>query len=127
MDRYLERGSVISTADLTGKERLGVDFAGALITTQGTGCYGVVSKGRPAGVANEIILRGITEVYVDGGTAGISVNDPLTAGGGTVTDSDGATITGAFTQATIGTHPVRGYAMATVSANTGANIEVFVI
>lgn len=125
MDRYLERGSVVSSSTLVDKEKMAVDFAGAIITTKGTGCYGVVSKGRPAGAASEIILRGQTEVYVDGSSANIAVNDPLTAGGGTATDTAGDTITAAFTKATIGTHPIRAYAME--AATTGTTIKVFML
>jgi hypothetical protein len=124
MDRYLERGSVVSAASLVGKEGMTVDFVGALITSKGTGCYGVISRGRPAGASTEIIMRGQTEVYVDGSSTNIAVNDPLTAGGGTATDTEGDTISG-FTKATIGTHPIRAYAME--AATTATQIKVFML
>ena len=130
MDRNLLRTSVVSAADLSDKDGYVVDFAGAIITSKGTGCFGVVSKGRPAGVANEIVYGGETEAYVEGVVA---VNDPLTAGGGTVTDTDGDTYTGTFTKATYGDtssdtyYPIRAYAMEAISTTTVSKIKVFLV
>ena len=130
MDRNLLRTSVVSAADLSDKDGYVVDFAGAIITSKGTGCFGVVSKGRPAGVASEVVYGGETEAYVEGVVA---VNDPLTAGGGTVTDTDGDTYTGTFTKATYGDtssdtyYPVRAYAMEAISTTTVSKIKVFLV
>ena len=130
MDRNLLRTSVVSAADLSAKDGYVVDFAGAIITAKGTGCLGVVSKGRPAGVASEVVYGGETEAYVEGIVA---VNDPLTAGGGTVTDTDGDTITGTFKKTTYGDtsadtyYPVRAYAMEAISTTTVSKIKVFLV
>lgn len=130
MDRNLLRTSVVSAADLSDKDGYVVDFAGAIITSKGTGCFGVVSKGRPEGVASEVVYGGETEAYVEGVVA---VNDPLTAGGGTVTDTDGDTYTGTFTKATYGDtssdtyYPVRAYAMEAISTTTVSKIKVFLV
>lgn len=119
MEQYLEYATVVNTsASLEDKEGLAVDFNGELISSQGTGCFGAVTRGRPQGVASEIASRGIKKVRADGNTTAISVNDPMTAGGGTVT--------GQFTKATVGTHPVRGYAME-ATTNSDAEIEVYLI
>ena len=130
MDRNLLRTSVVSAADLSAKDGYVVDFAGAIITSKGTGCLGVVSKGRPAGVASEVVYGGETEAYVEGAVA---VNDPLTAGGGTVTDTEGATITGTLQKAAYGDtalttyYPVRAYAMEAISTTTVSKIKVFLV
>ena len=130
MDKNVSITNVVSSADLTDKEGFVVDFAGALITDKGTGCYGVIYGGQKAGIANEIVYAGETEAYVEGVVA---VNDPLTAGGGTVTDTDGDTYTGTFTKATYGDtssdtyYPVRAYAMEAISTTTVSKIKVFLV
>jgi len=119
MEQYLEYVTVVNTtASLENDEGLAVDFNGELISTRGNGCFGVVTRGRPQDTASEAAARGVKKVRVDGNTAAVSINDPMTAGGGT--------ITGQMTKATIGTHPVRGYAME-ATTNSDAEIEVYLI
>jgi hypothetical protein len=109
MEKNLVLDNVISSVTLEDKEGYVVDFNGALVTSAGTGCLGAIHEGRPAGEANVAVISGIYDVYVDGATANISVNDPLTAGGGATA--------GEMTKATIGTHPVRAYAREAATTN----------
>ena len=114
----LETSIVNSSASLEDKEGYAVDFNGELISSQGTGCLGVVTMGRPQDQASVVAYSGrYGAVQVDGATANISVNDPLTAGGGSVT--------GQMTKATLGTHPVRAYAME--AATTQTTIEAYLV
>lgn len=121
MERNLEKMTVVNdSTSLEDKEDYAVDFNGDLISSAGTGCFGVVTSGRPAGMASVVAVRGVMEAYVDGqsGNVGeIAINDPLTAGGGTAS--------GEFTKATVGTHPVRAYAME--AATTQTKIKIFLV
>lgn len=111
MDRNLEQAPVVNTsASLEDKEGYAVDFDGNLISSQGNGCLGIVKQGRPKDQASAIAIRGFTEAYVDGATANISADDPLTAGGGGTA--------GELTKATIGTHPIRAYAREAATTHT---------
>lgn len=116
MDRYIKYANVVNTTEsLEEKENLAVDFAGEIISDIGTGCFGIVKQGRPKGMASVIATSGVTTASVDGGT-NISVNDPLTPGGGTP---------GYLVKATVGTHPIRAYAMETATSVT--EIEVYLV
>ena len=118
MEWNLDLQNVINdTSSLEDKEGYAVDFNGDLISSQGTACFGIVHEGRPADKASVAAVRGIRDVQVDGGTANISINDPLTAGGGSVT--------GQMTKATIGTHPIRAYAME--AATTQTTIKAYLV
>lgn len=118
MERYLVEENVVNTSSsLEDKEGYAVDFDGSLISSQGTGCKGIITEGRPAGYASVVAAKGEIDAYVDGATANISTNDPLTAGGG---GTDGE-----LTKATVGTHPIRAYA--TEAATTQTKIKVSLV
>lgn len=118
MRRYVQEENVVNTsASLEDKEGYAVDFSGSLISSQGTGCKGIVTEGRPQDFASVVATSGEVGAYVDGATANISANDPLTAGGGGTA--------GELTKATIGTHPIRAYA--TEAATTHTKIKVSLV
>lgn len=68
--------SLVGSVDLTGKEGYAVTPFGALTTT-GDFVYGIVNSGAASGKASEIIVSGITEAYVNGGTTNISAGNFL--------------------------------------------------
>lgn len=114
MEKNLQFDNVVPSVSLEDKEGRAVDFNGAVITTKGTGCLGVVHEGRPKNTASVIAVGGYMDAYVDGSTVAIAVNTPLTAGGGTTA--------GSFTKATIGTHPIRAYAREAASTETKISV-----
>lgn len=115
MEKNLQFDNVVpSSVSLIGKEGYAVDFNGAVIATKGTGCLGVVYEGRPANTSSVVAVGGYMDVHVDGATAAIAVNDPLTAGGGATA--------GELTKATIGTHPIRAYAREAATTNTKISV-----
>mgnify|MGYP000356043895 CR=1 FL=1 len=121
MERNLEKMTVVNdAASLEDKEGYAVDFNGETVTSAGTGCFGIVTSGRPAGMASVVAYNGSLDAYVDGRSSNvgeIAVNDPLTAGGGAAS--------GELTKATVGTHPIRAYAME--AATTQTKIKVFLV
>ena len=117
MEKNLEKTSVVNTSTtLVDMENYVVDFEGAKISSAGNGCLGVVSIGRAADLASEVVVRGLYPVYVDGATSNISISDPLTAGGSSA---------GEMTKATVGTDTIRAYA--NEAATTHTKIEAWFV
>lgn len=103
-ERNIVTASIVSAADLTGKEGYAVDVSGALTSATGDTVYGVVRMGRPAGEANQVVTAGEVEAYV---TGTIAAGDPLTGGA-----------SGALAKATIGTHLIRAIALEANASGT---------
>lgn len=97
---------VNASASLEDKEGYAVGYDGVLTAANGDYVRGIVSVGRPAGEASEIITRGECEAMVAGTGAAVSAEDPLTGGPN-----------GVLVKATVGTHLIRAIAL---EANTGA-------
>lgn len=76
MYKHAVKTSVVGSSDLTGKEGYAVTPFGGLTTT-GNFVYGIVEDGGPAGKASEVVVSGITEAYVNGGTTNIAAGDFL--------------------------------------------------
>ena len=100
--------SVVNTSSsLEDKEGFAVKIDGTLTSSTGDYVYGIVSMGRPAGEASEIIVSGECEAEVDASSA-ISVGSPLTGG------ADGR-----LEPATIGSHIIRAIAKEALASGTG--------
>lgn len=76
MEKHVVKTSLVGATDLTNKECYAVTPFGGLTSTGGF-VYGIVSMGRPSGQASEVVISGITEAYVNGGTVNISAGDFL--------------------------------------------------
>ena len=109
MEKNVVRTSVVNTsASLEDKEGYAVGLDGVLTAATGDFVYGIVSQGRPAGEASEIIVQGECDAQVDASTA-IAVEDPLTGGA-----------SGRLVKATVGSHLIRAIAKEAKSSGTGA-------
>jgi len=109
---YFEKNTVKTSvvnasASLEDKEGFAVGIDGVLTASTGDYVYGIVSSGRPAGEASEIITQGECEAEVNASTA-ITAEDPLTGG------ADGRLV-----KATIGTHLIRAIAKEAKASGTG--------
>lgn len=111
MDRNLEKSNVVPSTTLENQEGYVVGTDGIKTAAAGDFVYGVVSRGRPANEASEVIVGGETDAKVNGGSTAISTEDPLTGGAG-----------GKFIKATIGTDMVRAIAKEAVSSDTEATV-----
>lgn len=106
MERNLTKATVVNTStSLENKEGFAVGVDGQLTAATGDFVYGIVSMGRPAGEASEIIVEGECEAKVNGT---ISAEDPLTGG------ADGYLV-----PATIGSHLIRAVAKEANASGTG--------
>lgn len=108
MEKNVKKTSVVNaSASLEDKEGFAVGLDGVLTASTGDFVYGIVSQGRPAGEASEIIVSGECEAEVNAATA-IAVEDPLTGGA-----------SGRLVKATIGSHIVRAIAKEALASGTG--------
>lgn len=114
MDLNIATANVVPSSTLENQEKFVVDVNGAKTTSPSDFGYGVVSIGRPANEASQIITRGETEAKVDGSGTSLSVGDPLTAGSN-----------GRFEKATYGTHNVRGHVLESASSQTTAQVFLY--
>lgn len=113
MEKNVIRTSVVnSSSTLEDKEHYAVGLDGVLTASAGDYVYGIVSSGRPADEASEIITGGECEAYVDGSSTSIAAEDPLTGG------ADGKLI-----KATLGSHLIRAIAKEAATTD-GALIEI---
>lgn len=76
MYKHAVKTSIVCSADMTGREGYAVTPFGGLTTT-GSFVYGIIEDGGPAGNASEVVVSGITEAYVNGGTTNIAAGDFL--------------------------------------------------
>lgn len=78
--RNTRKTNVVAPNDsLVDKEKYAVKITGDLVDTEGEFVYGIVSAGRDADYASEIIIYGECEAYCDGSTA---EDGPISAGDG---------------------------------------------
>jgi hypothetical protein len=117
MEKNIRKDVVVpASVSLVGKEGRAVDFAGVIISNRKDGCKGVVSMGRPAGEATEVITQGRCKAYTDDVANDLAIMSPLCCGG-TNSLGGGATGDGCFIVATIGTHHVRAIALEAQQGN----------
>lgn len=110
MEKNVVKTSVVNASvSLEDKENYAVGYDGVLTASAGDFVYGIVSQGRPAGEASEIITGGECDAYV---TGTIAVEDPLTGGP-----------SGYLVKATVGSHLIRAIAKEANASGTG-KIEV---
>lgn len=106
-EKNVVKTSVVNTsATLEDMEGYAVGYDGVKTAANGDFVRGIVSKGRPADEASEIIVSGECEAYVLGTGGAVSAEDPLTGGA-----------SGYLVKATVGTHLIRAIAL---EANSGA-------
>jgi len=107
-EKNVVKTSVVNAStSLEDKEGYAVGVDGVLTAANGDYVYGIVSSGRPAGEASEIIVGGECEAYVNASPA-ISAEDPLTGGA-----------SGYLVKATVGSHLIRAIAKEAKSSGTG--------
>jgi hypothetical protein len=110
MNKNVVKTSVVPTTTLIDQEKYAVGFDGVKTGATGDFVYGIVSQGRPANEASEIITRGETLAKVNG-TVNIAAEDPLTGGAN-----------GKLVKATIGTHLIRAIATEAVTSDTESQV-----
>lgn len=107
-EKNVVKTSVVnSSSSLEDKEGFAVKVNGTLTSATGDYVYGIISKGRPAGEASEIIVSGECEAEVNASSA-ISVGSPLTGGAN-----------GRLVLTTVGSHIIRAIAKEAKASGTG--------
>lgn len=111
--RNVRKTNVVNTsASLVDKEKYAVGTDGVLTANDGDFVYGIVSAGRQAGRASEIIYQGECEAMVDGSTAS---GGPISAEDHLMGAADGM-----LKKATEGTHTTHIVAKEAVTAPSSA-------
>lgn len=117
--RDIKRTNVVAPNDtLVDKEKYAVKITGDLTDTEGEFVYGIVSAGRAADRASEVIIYGTCEAMVDGSTA---EGGPISAGDGLKAFTGGK-----LKKATEGTDAFHIVAQESISAaSTAASVFIY--
>jgi hypothetical protein len=131
MEKNLRKDVVVpASVSLVGKEGYGVDFTGVLVDGRRDGCKGIISMGRPAGEATEVITQGRCKGWASNASGALVPMSPLCVTGPTsvltVNPAPHPAVAGTFVLATVGTHHIRAISMDTYNS-TGALIELYLL